>query len=253
MTGRNPKDRFTDRVDDYKKYRPGYPDEIANYLIDKCGLSDKSKIADIGSGTGIFSKILLDKGLNVIAVEPNDAMRGQAEKDLAGYSNFTSIKAGAEELPFEDNSIDLITAAQAFHWFDISKCKIEFRRVLKADSRLALVWNERLHDTPFLIDFEQLLKDCLNEYKFVDHKNITPEVIADFFWPNTYEIISFPINQSFNLNDYIGRVMSSSYAPRYGTDEGSIFIEALTRLFDKHSIAGRIEFRYASTVYLGKL
>lgn len=249
----NPRDRFTDRVTDYKKYRPGYPVELVSFLEAKCLLTNNSVITDIGSGTGIFSRILLEKGFAVIAVEPNDAMRKQAENDLRQFENFKSINEGAEELPFENESIDLITVAQAFHWFDREKCRHEFRRVLKPEGHAALIWNERLNNTPFLIDFELLLKDFLKEYKFVDHKNVSIDVINDFFSPNKVEIVKYPINQAFGLQDYIGRVLSSSYAPKYGTPEGKVFIEELTGLFNKHNRDGIIEFKYDSTLYLGKL
>ena len=250
---KNPRDRFTEKADDYKKFRPGYPDSLIVYLAEKCGLTDKSLIADVGSGTGIFSRLLLEQGLNVFAVEPNEAMRIKAETDLNGFEKFKSINAGAEDLPFEDSSIDLITVAQAFHWFDRGKCKVEFKRVLKTEGYAALIWNERLHDTEFLVDFELLLKNNLEEYKCVDHKNITIEVITDFFLPNEFEIVKRPINQGFNLEDFIGRVISSSYAPQYGTKEGDLFINALTDLFNKHKQNNQVEFRYDSTMYLGKL
>jgi len=248
----DPKDRFSDRAVNYRKHRPGYPGQLIDFLIEKCPLNSESRIADVGSGTGIFSKLLLDKGLRVFSVEPNKAMRREAENDLRGYDRFASVNAAAEQLPFEDSSIDLITAAQAMHWFDRERCKPEFKRVLKKEGHLALIWNDRLRDTPFLVGFENLLKSNLSEYRKVDHKNITNDVITDFFSPYEYQTVSFPFIQIFDYEGLKGRALSSSYSPKADDESGAAYFTALRKLFDDYNIEGKVEFRYKSTLYFGR-
>ena len=131
-------ENFTDKADIYAKYRPSYPNEYIEYLLSANELNENQIAADIGSGTGIFSRQLLESGLHVIGVEPNDDMRNMAEQSLKRYPRFQSIKATAEHTTLKENSVDLVTVAQAFHWFDKEAFKIECQRILKQKQMLLL-------------------------------------------------------------------------------------------------------------------
>ena len=161
----NSTERFTDRVENYSKYRPTYPAGVINLLKSECGLSPESDVADIGSGTGILAKLLLRNCKRVFGVEPNAAMRDAGKALLKNYPTFITVAGSAENTTLPDASIDLITAGQAFHWFDEMKARVEFKRILKSGGFVALVWNDRrLDSTPFLAAYEQLLREFGTDY-----------------------------------------------------------------------------------------
>ncbi len=248
----NPTTRFTDRVENYIKYRPSYPTEIIDYLKSEGILKSDSVIADIGSGTGISAELFLKNGDFVYGVEPNDAMREAAEKLCSAYSNFKSIIATAEETTLSDNSIDLIICAQAFHWFDIPKVKVEFKRVLKSTGRICLMWNERIIDgNPFLIDYENLLLKYGTDYKNVRHENIDEDKLNEFF-DGGYIKKTFPNKQVFDLAGVTGRLLSSSYTPQYDSPLYEPMLAELNEIFEKDQVNGVIEFLYDTNVYVSK-
>src|SRR5688572_24438001 len=168
--------RFSGRVDNYIRYRPGYPDAIVETLRDDCGLTADSIVADVGSGTGILTEMFLRHGNLVYGVEPNREMREAAERLLAGYDRFRSVAATAEDTTLADASADVITAGQAFHWFDRQRARAEFARILKPRGWVSLIWNVRSETTPFLTAYEQLLKVYATEYEQVDHRRIDESV-----------------------------------------------------------------------------
>src|SRR5215475_498875 len=169
--------RFSNRVENYIRYRPGYPQGVLEVLRDECGLTSGSVIADIASGTGIFTRMLLENGNKVFAVEPNREMREAAERLLAAHPNFISIAATAEETTLATQSVDFATAAQAAHWFDLPRARLEFTRVLRPTGFAVLIWNERSTDTtPFLRDYEQLLMTYGTDYQQVRHENTTDKI-----------------------------------------------------------------------------
>src|SRR5579864_7721053 len=150
--------RFSSRVDNYVRFRPGYPPEVLTLLKKECGLTADSVIADIASGTGIFTRMLAEIGVRVFGVEPNDEMRQAGEQFLKNYPRFTSVAGAAEATTLAEHSVDLVTAAQAAHWFDREKARREFMRILKPSGWTVLLWNERRTDsTPFLREYERLL------------------------------------------------------------------------------------------------
>lgn len=242
--------RFTDRVENYIKYRPSYPAEVIEYLKSEGILKGDTVIADIGSGTGISAELFLKNGNIVYGVEPNDAMREAAEKLLSAYGNFRSINATAEETTLPKNSIDLIICAQAFHWFDIPKVKIEFKRILKPTGRICLMWNERILDgNPFLVAYEKLLLKYGTDYKNVRHENIDEKKLNEFF-ENSYTMKTFPNKQVFDLAGVTGRLLSSSYTPQYDSPLYEPMLAELNEIFEKNQVKGNIEFLYDTNIYI---
>jgi len=249
-----PTKRFSDRVDNYVKYRPGYPDEVIIALQKECGLSAGSVIADVGSGTGIFTAMLLNKNYKVFAVEPNEAMQQAAKKRFGTNSNFIPTDGTAEATTLQAGSIDLIVCAQAFHWFNDGRTRVEFRRILKKDGYIALIWNNRLPDTDdFSIAYENLLKQDSIDYNKVNHRNIKDIDFKAFFKDGEYQVIKYPSKQVFDEAGLMGRVFSSSYVPVESSAEGEKFREALKGIFDKYNKNGLVTFYYQTEIYLGKV
>jgi SAM-dependent methyltransferase len=210
----NSVDRFSSRVENYAKFRPGYPPGILDVLKSDCGLIKESVIADVGSGTGLLSQVFLKNGNVVFGIEPNQLMRGKADDLLKGYANFRSVAATAETTTLPDGSIDFITAGQAFHWFDREAAKQEFIRILKPKGWVVLVWNaRRLDETAFLRDYEGLLFRYSPDYPVVRHENVDEE-IAGFFAPEAMKLVSLENAQRFDFEALKGRLCSSSYAPK---------------------------------------
>ena len=248
-----PVDRFSSRVESYVKYRPGYPSEIVDFLSADYGLTAQSIIADIGSGTGKLSEIFLQNGNRVLAVEPNKAMRSAAEHLMSAYPGFVSIDGSAESTTLHTASVDFITAGQSFHWFDQSKAKSEFSRILRQGGWVVIIWNERRLDaTPFLRDYEQVLLKYGTDYKEVRHEN-TAAAIAEFFAPNDYRVQNFENAQEFDFEGLIGRVSSTSYVPEPGTTAFLELLEALRSVFSRHAVADKIVVEYNTGVYIGQV
>ncbi len=245
--------RFTTRVENYAKFRPTYPPIIIDLLKTNCGLTEASRVADVGSGTGILSELLLKNGNTVFGVEPNAQMRSSAEKLLGNYLQFKSINGAAEATTLDSRSIDIVTAAQAFHWFDHTRARAEFARILKPKGWVALIWNERrLDSTPFLRAYEQLLLQYGTDYQKVRHENATKQ-IADFFAPQGFRLESIENIQTFDFESLLGRVFSSSYTPEPDHPGFEPMIASLREVFEKHQQRGTIAFEYDTRVYYGQL
>jgi len=238
------KTRFSDRVDDYVKYRPSYPREAIDAIV---SVTRAACVADIGSGTGISARLFLERGLRVFGIEPNAEMRAAAERELASFPNFTSVSGSAEATTLGDESVDLAIAAQAFHWFRPEETRAELARVLRAPKWVALLWNERLVDTDFLREYEAALREHSPDYAKVDHRNVDRARIERFFGGD-FETRTFPNVQRFDREGFIGRARSSSYVPR--TEP---MMTALARIFDAHQKDGHVEFRYRTQVHIGIL
>jgi len=245
--------RFSNRVENYVKYRPTYPGEVIELLRGTCGLNEYSVVADIGAGTGILTKLLLSTGCRVFAVEPNQEMRTAAMAQLDVYKNLTSLSSTAEKTGLDDSAADLITVAQAFHWFDRAKVKIEFNRILKENAWLALIWNERKTTGAFLTAYEALLQKYSDDYAKVTHKNISEENIEEFFSPGICRKSVFPNQQYFSLEGLQGRLLSSSYCPAPDHPGYEPLIQELESIFNEFSEDDRVVFEYDTCVYLGKL
>ena len=253
MAALDPTERFSSRVDDYVRYRPSYPAEIVELLARECGLSAKSSVADIGSGTGFLTKLFLDFGCAVMGVEPNREMREAGERMLARYERFTSVEGRAEETGLADSSVDLVAAGQAFHWFEPAATRAEFRRILRGPRWVALVWNERLATGDFLAGYEDLMLRYAPDYSKIDHRRIDADRIGEFFEHRAWKLATFPNIQHFDWTGLRGRLDSSSYAPRPGDSNYEPLIAELRRLFKIHQKNGLVDFQYSTNVYYGTL
>ena len=246
--------RFSSRVENYIKYRPGYPNEVVETLRNECGLTSDSIVADVGSGTGILTEMFLRNGNAVYGIEPNREMREAAERLLKDYPRFRSVAARAEETTLDDAGVDFITAGQAFHWFDREKTRREFARILKSQGWIALIWNERVTiTTPFLVAYEQLLKDYSIDYEQVDHRRIDDDVIRDFFGSGQFRLKQFKNVQVFDYEGVKGRLLSSSYAPEEGSPNYEPMLAELERIFQTYRDEGRVVFEYVTQMYYGQL
>jgi SAM-dependent methyltransferase len=249
-----PAERFSDRVSDYVRTRPGYPSGVFDLLRDRCGLRPGWVVADIGAGTGIATRYLLDAGATVHAVEPNEAMRGALVGALGNRQRLHVHARCAEDTGLPGASIDLIVAAQAFHWFDRTATRHEFERILKPHRWVAIVWNTRLADTtPFLAAYEQMLRHWATDYETVSHRNLDIDAIAAFFAPHQVERHTFALEQVFDLEGVRGRLMSSSYAPAPGHPHNRPMIAELDSIFDAYNEGGYVRFQYETECYLGQL
>ena len=246
-------ERFSSRVDNYVRYRPGYPSAIVDLLTAECGLTPQSHIADIGSGTGKLSELFLANGNVVLGIEPNDGMRTAGETILRNNPNFRSLIGTAEATTLQNASVDLITAGQAFHWFDLEKTKPEWIRILKPGGWVVVIWNERrLDTTPFLRDYEALLLKYGTDYQTIRHENAV-EGLNDFFAPQSPRITSFDNVQLFDFEGLKGRVFSSSYTPEPGHPDFQPMLDELKAVFDRHQHNGQVSFDYDTRVFYGQL
>jgi SAM-dependent methyltransferase len=250
----DPTQRFSDRVEDYVRFRPSYPPEVVETLQLRAGLSLEAHIADIGSGTGIFAQQLLAHCGRVYGIEPNTAMRSAGERLLAGAANFASVAGRAEATGLPDASVDLVTAAQAFHWFDVAQCRREFRRILRPRGVVALVWNERMPAaTPFLTEYEALLHRHATDYARVNHIKVDAAAIAAFFGPGGFVTEEFPNQQQFDLEGLRGRLLSSSYAPNIGHPRYGAMLAELEGIFAHHEQGGVVQFLYTTKLHFGPI
>ncbi len=248
-----PTARFSDRVENYVRYRPGYPAEVIELLRTECGLQPSHIVADVASGTGLFTQLLLENGNPVFAVEPNAEMREMGAHELARYDRLVSVAGTAEETTLRSASVDFVTAAQAAHWFDLRRTRAEFARILKPDGWCVLIWNERLTEsTPFLREYEKLLLDYGTDYKEVRHERTTA-VIHEFFTPSPCQERTFGMRQQFDCEGAAGRLLSSSYAPLEGHPNYAPMMRELKRIVAAHAENGMVEFEYKTRVYYGKL
>jgi SAM-dependent methyltransferase len=243
-------ERFSDRVEEYARYRPSYPDALFQLLTTKVPLP--ATAADIGSGTGILTDQLLRTGYQVIAVEPNGSMRKAAEQALASRPAFRSVNGTAEETGLPGQTADLITCAQSFHWFDRTKCRIEFSRILRPNGLIALIWNDRAQNDMFMKEYDEVLTKFVPEYPSYSHRRVWPPDIEAFFSVNGFELFKFPNHQSLTRTEFLGRLISSSYVPLSGEPGHEELVAACNELFDKFVENGLVRFVYETQVYLGR-
>lgn len=246
-----PTERFSSRVGNYARFRPSYPPVLISVLRQECGLAPSSVVADVGFGTGIFTRLLLENGNRVYGIEPNDAMRAKGEEYLASHPKFTSIAGKAENTTLPDKSVDLITAAQAAHWFERDKAITEFRRILKPGSFLVLIWNDRRTDGDgFSRDYEAMLEQYGTDYAEVKRRD---DASATFFGSIPHQLRVLRNFQDFDYESLEGRLLSSSYTPQAGHLQHNPMLAELRRIFAKYAQDGIVRMEYDTKVYFGQL
>lgn len=255
MTGpSDPTSRFSDRVQDYVRWRPGYPPAVVQALRDDLGLRPSHVVADVGSGTGILSRLLVENGNEVYGVEPNREMAAVAEADLGITGRFHDVDGRAEATSLPDRSVDLVTAGQAFHWFKVPESRAEFRRILRPAGGVALVWNLRkLDSTPFLRDYEAFLHRWSNDYQEVSAQYAKEESLRGLFGERGWIERRFDSAQHFGLEGLRGRLLSSSYTPREGDPRRQAMLAALPAVFEAHAKGGQVAFEYDTRMFMGRM
>ena len=244
--------RYCDRAEDYACYRPGYPDFVVDVMEKKFGMRVGDVIADVGAGTGLFSELLLRRGYGVIAVEPGDEMRGLMVERLGGYEGFRAVGGCAEETGLENDSVDYVFVAQAFHWFDHDKFRAEYQRILRAGGRIVLVWNNRdVSSTPFLVAYEQAIKRFGVEYENNSYKRFSPADLCRLLRVEELECFTTEgVTQRMPIEAFLGRTRSSSWCPGVGDSEYEMFMEELRRLFAMYAVGGVVELKYVTMVFV---
>ena len=246
--------RFSDRAQDYAKYRPHYSPEVVRALQAACGLRPAHVVADIGCGPGLLAEVMLQNGNRVIGVEPNREMREAGEQYLAQSANFTMIDGSAEQTTLSDASVDFVAAGQAFHWFRPEPTRLEFARILRPGGWTVLIWHDRdTQATPFLRAYDDFLQLHGTDYQRVNHKTVaSADVITRFFAPNPVEFISQQSQQHFDLDGLRGRLLSSSYVPKEGP-AAEVMLQKLPELFAKFAENGQVVVEYETKIYYGHL
>jgi SAM-dependent methyltransferase len=248
------KNRFSNRVADYLRYRPHYPQGVLDFLRSKSNLSPAHTIADIGSGTGFLSELFLKNGNSVFGVEPNQEMREAGEEYLAAYPRFTSINGSAEGTTLPDSAADFVTVGQAFHWFKPQPTRQEFARILRPDGWVAIVWNDRtLSTTGFAVSYEELLVRFGTDYARVRDAYPQKENICAFFGHENFWTHELPNFQHFDLESLRGRLRSSSYVPTQDDPKFAPMMAALDTLFAAQQQAGRVLMEFSTWIHLGQL
>lgn len=246
----DPKHRFTIRVHDYAKFRPDYPRAVVDVLRDEADWSPGAVVADIGAGTGILSRLFIDAGNAVFAVEPNDAMRSAVEP----CERLCCVKGSAENTTLDAGSIDFIVAGQAFHWFDVDAARFEFQRILKPSGCVALIWNWRDPDgSDFQNDYETLLKSFSRDYEKVRTRATVEAQLPGFFGPRGFVERALVHGQSLDYDALLGRLSSSSFTVTEDDPEHPRMVEQLRTIFDRHAVEGRVTMRYDTRMYFGTL
>lgn len=249
----NTVERFSNRVENYVKYRPDYPTGVLDLFASEMNLGKSSTLADVGSGTGISARLFLENGNTVFGVEPNEQMREAAEEFLKDFPNFKSTNGTAENTTLPDKSIDFVIAAQAFHWFDKEKTRAEFKRILKDKGFIALIWNERqLGTNEFLREYEEFLIKFGNDYEKVRHDNIDEKILQGFF-QSDFSTKTFLNVQTLDFVGLKGRVLSASYMPSESDLRFEPMVARLKRLFDKYSENGKIQILYDTNVHYSQI
>lgn len=245
--------KFDSKGSVYVKGRPAYPEKMFEYLINKKVITPDAIVADVGSGTGIFTSQIAPLVSKVFAIEPNADMRTKAEMCFIEYENITSVNGTAENTTLSQNSIDLITVAQAFHWFDRAKFKSECKRILNGTGKVFLVWNDRDVTAQVIKDnFEVNKKYCPNFKGSSNGIDFSEEGFTDFF-DGDFEIVEFDNGLVYDKEAFVSRNLSSSYAPKVGDECYDEYVKAVIEIFDKHSKNGVVDYPYITRCYIGKV
>ena len=251
---RDPVVRFSDRAEDYAKYRPHYSHDVVDALKETCGLTPQHLIADVGCGPGLLAEVFLDNGNEVIGVEPNREMRLAGEEYLARYEKFRMVDGSAEDTKLPARSADFVVAGQAFHWFRPPEARKEFARILKPGGWAALIWHDRdTESTPFLRAYDAFVRQYGTDYEQVAHKYIASyAALQSFFAPNEMTLMKQHNQQRLDFDGLRGRLLSSSYIPKSG-ERHEAMMQALPELFSSHARDNQVVLEYNTKIYRGHL
>jgi len=249
-----PAGRFSDRVDEYVKYRPHYSPEVVQALRAECGLLPDHVVVDVGCGTGLLAYIFLENGNRVIGVEPNANMRTAGEQYLSSFEIFSMVTGSAENTSLPDHCADFVIAGQAFHWFQPDATRREFARLLKPGGWAVLIWHDRdVESTAFLRAYEEFLVRYYTDYTTVAHNKVANYgALECFYSPDKLHLVVQATQQRFDLEGLRGRLLSSSYAPREGPVAEAMLLE-LPKLFDLYQESGVVTLDYHTRIYFGHL
>ncbi len=254
MNTLDPTQRFNDRAEAYARFRPGYPPELLAWLRLEQGIDTSMEVADIGAGTGISTRMFLDAGHRVVAVEPNACMRAVMERTLAANRAFSCTAGGAEATALGEASIDLISVAEAFHWFDPHATHREFARILRPQGLVAVYWNARAsNDSAFLDGYEQLLRRYGTDYARVAERYADDATMQAWFGPGFRGQVCFPHQQKFDYQGLQGRLLSCSYVPGPEHPQFTEMLNALRKLFDTTAQQGQVDFKYHTRLFVGAI
>lgn len=249
--------RFSGRASFYARHRPGYPDAVIRILEQRADWNPQQTIADIGAGTGISSELFLRHGNTVWGVEPNADMRSEAAHWQARYPEFHLVDGLAEDTRLPNASVDLVVAATAFHWFDATRCRHEFRRILRPGGRVALLWNlYQSPETPLVRAFEELAARFGNKGRHSwgrERHNISKAAARLFGNEKAYDAHYLENNERLDFEGLRGRLLSASYVPLPGDDRFEPMLAELHALFAQYASGGFVELRYQTAIYLGEL
>lgn len=249
----HPTRRFSNRVEHYARYRPGYPTELIGLLEREVGLTSSSVLADVGSGTGILSELFVRDGNVVYGIEPNEPMRAAAERLLSERQNFHSIAGTAEDTTLSAGSVDGVLAAQAFHWFDQEKAIREFRRIARPGGFVALIWNARSTGaSPFMADYERIVYEFGSEFARGGRELVADPVLQTLFGSGLRKSV-LPNHQDLDWEGLRGRLLSASYMPTEGQPGYEPMMRALRETFDANQRGGVIRMEYETRVYHRRL
>ena len=243
--------RFSRRADWYASCRPGYPARVIAILEKEIGFTSRSVVADVGSGTGLLTRVFLENGNRVFGIEPNDSMRAYAERDLGGFRNFVSVKGTAEATALPSKSVDLVAAGQALHWFDPGRAAEEFSRICKPGGSLCVAYNSRRNDR-----VGRAYGEIVRRYER-DRAQVPEEsakYIARFFKRGECLKFEVPNEQSLDLEGLLGRLLSASYMPP--PDEKRAYTRLrgdVTKMFERLSAGGTLKLRYRTRISVGRV
>lgn len=250
----DPPGRFTGRVESYRRYRPRYPAEIVDLLRRECGLNRDAAVVDVAAGTGLLTEIFLAGGFAVTAIEPNAEMRSACSELEQIYPALRCVEGTAENTGLPDLSADLITVAQAMHWFDLKRTRAEFARILNPGGWCAVIYNNR-HEggDAFHEAYERFLLDFGVDYISVKSQHMGRKRLAQFFAPEQMRCAVFPNSQALAWEGFEGRILSSSYIPRPGHERFKPIQSELRKLFEKHQSGGVVTVEYDCVVCYGQI
>jgi len=250
----DPTQRFSTRVDNYVEYRPHYPPEVLDILREECGLLPSHVVADVGSGTGLLTVLFLRNGNRVYAMEPNDAMREAAERDLRDYPTFVSVAARAEDTTLPCASVDMVTAGQAFQWFDHGAARTEVARILTPGGWVILVWNRRRTAEGSLQQaMQEAMRRFIPDYEETRRRHSDEGAIRDFYGPGGFGLRTCANQQVLGWPALRGNLLSHSSVPEPGQAGHEKIMAELRRLFEAHQQDGRVVLEYDTKVYFGRL